>query len=154
MSAENKKSQLCISINPSNSMEKRPEDLTVIAALKLMCEASELSKTEIADLCGAVDEALMNANNFAYKNERYSAPIRVEIYVYPKSVTVSVIDTGSGIEDVEKCRQPFYTSEPSDDRHSGMGFTIMETYADNCKILSDKRSGTTVILTKKVKEVK
>ena len=53
-----------------------------------------------------------------------------------------------GIKDIEKAREPFYTSKPSAER-SGMGFTVMESFMDDVQVLSNS-FGTTVRMTKKI----
>ena len=44
-------------------------------------------------------------------------------------LTVDVIDNGCGMADVEKAREPFFTTAPDSER-SGMGFTVMESFMD------------------------
>ena len=63
-------------------------------------------------------------------------------------VTVTVSDKGVGIKDVERAREPFYTSKPTAER-SGMGFTVMESFMDDVQVTSNS-FGTTVKMTKKI----
>ena len=60
---------------------------------------------------------------------------------------IKVIDEGKGIDNVDVARQPLYTSRPDLER-SGMGFTVMETFMDELKVVSEVGVGTTVIMKK------
>ena len=102
----------------------------------------------LADVKTAVSEAVTNAIVHAYPDvpgtvrltARYSADGLVEM---------DVIDRGRGIEDVEKARQPFFTTGEGDER-SGMGFTVMESFMDRVIVRSAPGRGTTVRLFKRV----
>ena len=54
-----------------------------------------------------------------------------------------------GISDIEKCREPLYTTDESGER-GGMGFAIMESFTDKMTVTSKLGSGTTVTLYKKL----
>ena len=60
---------------------------------------------------------------------------------------LEVVDCGVGIEDVERAREPLYTSRPDMER-SGMGFTVMETFMDALSVRSRLGHGTTVRMEK------
>lgn len=68
-----------------------------------------------------------------------------------RRLTVQVQDFGKGILDIHKAREPFYTTRPELER-SGLGFAFMDTFMDEVKVLSKPGQGTTVIMTKKLKE--
>ena len=57
--------------------------------------------------------------------------------------------TESGIDDIERARQPFYSTAGDADR-SGMGFTVMETFMDEVNVISALGKGTTVIMRKSI----
>ena len=61
---------------------------------------------------------------------------------------IEVIDHGVGIADVEKAREPLYTTKVDEER-AGLGFTIMEVFTDNLEVRSRLNSGTTVNMIKK-----
>ena len=61
---------------------------------------------------------------------------------------ITVRDHGRGIPDVEKARQPMYTT--GGEERSGMGSTIMESFMDKLSIRSTPGRGTTVIMKKKL----
>jgi len=60
-----------------------------------------------------------------------------------------VRDSGHGIADIEKARQPLYTSRPELER-SGMGFTVMETFMDEVTVTSALGRGTTITMRKTI----
>jgi len=64
-------------------------------------------------------------------------------------IQVQVVDFGAGIEDVEKARQPLYTTAAAKE-HSGMGFTVMEVFTDEMWVESEKGEGTSICMRKKI----
>jgi stage II sporulation protein AB (anti-sigma F factor) len=46
---------------------------------------------------------------------------------------ITVEDKGKGISDVEKAKEPFYTTKPELER-SGMGFAFMEAFMDQVEV--------------------
>ena len=61
---------------------------------------------------------------------------------------VTVKDHGRGIPDVDKAREPLYTT--GGEERSGMGFTIMESFMDKLAVRSAVNKGTTVVMRKKL----
>lgn len=109
--------------------------------------ASQLDPTleEIADIKTAVSEAVTNAIIHGYENRQ--GYIKINARLYRDRIEIDVIDDGKGIEDIEKARQPLYTSRPDLER-SGMGFTVMETFMDEMYVDSIPGKGTKVTLIK------
>ena len=68
-----------------------------------------------------------------------------------KKITIEVSDKGVGIENIESAREPLFTSKPDMER-SGLGFTVMESFMDEVEVKSTPGVGTTVIMTKTLKE--
>lgn len=101
---------------------------------------------EIADIKTAVSEAVTNSIIHGYENKK--GMVFIETYIEDSEVTIIVKDNGVGITDIEKAMEPLYTSRPDLER-SGMGFTVMETFMDELKVLSEKGEGTKVIMKKK-----
>ncbi len=101
---------------------------------------------EIADIKTAVSEAVTNSIIHGYENKK--GMVFIETYIEDFEVTIIVKDNGVGITDIEKAMEPLYTSRPDLER-SGMGFTVMETFMDELKVLSEKGEGTKVIMKKK-----
>ena len=100
---------------------------------------------EISDVKTAVSEAVTNAVIHGYENK--SGTIVVSATLQGRKLEVTVIDYGVGIEDLEQERMPLYTSKPELER-SGMGFTIMENFMDECDVISEPGKGTTVRMVK------
>lgn len=114
---------------------------------------SQLDPTieEITDIKTAVSEAVTNSIIHGYLNKN-DGLIKVEAVLQNNEVIVTVIDEGVGIEDIEMAMQPLYTSRPDLER-SGMGFTVMETFMDDLKVISEKGKGTKIIMKKSLKSL-
>lgn len=106
---------------------------------------------EINDVKTAVSEAVTNSIIHGYDN-RDDMMIRIEAEINGNEVTIAIIDKGRGIEDIEKAKEPLYTSRPDLER-SGMGFTVMETFMDELQVESEKGNGTRVVIKKKFESV-
>lgn len=108
---------------------------------------SQLDPTleEIADIKTAVSEAVTNAIIHGYEGNK--GMVKMSCTLYESSVDIVIMDEGRGIEDVEKARQPMFTSKPDLER-SGMGFTIMENFMEKLEIISESGKGTTVKMSK------
>ena len=61
---------------------------------------------------------------------------------------IVVRDWGRGIEDVERARQPLYTT--GGEERSGMGFTIMESFMDRLSVRSQQGRGTRVTMRRRI----
>jgi len=109
---------------------------------------------ELADIRCAVSEAVTNAVVHGYKNgndERKGkeAPlvyISVKLYA-DKSTVIEIRDRGVGIADINKAKEPLFTTDLSGER-SGMGFAVMEAFTDSLRVISHVGKGTRVILRK------
>lgn len=111
---------------------------------------SQLDPTmeELTDIKTVVSEAVTNAIIHGYEeNEEKMVYVRTELN--GNEVTLVIQDEGQGIEDIERARQPLFTTKPELER-SGMGFTIMENFMDSVEIVTAIGKGTTVILKKKL----
>ena len=107
---------------------------------------------DLLDFRCAVSEAVTNAVVHAYRGAPEGSPkyVYISCRLYDnREVTVEISDTGCGIEDVERARMPAYTT--GGDERSGMGFLVMESFADEVKVKSKLGRGTTVLLRKKLK---
>lgn len=116
--------------------------------------AAQLNPTleDLADIKTAVSEAVTNSIVHGYENMVGVVKIKCS-YDDDRILRIEVEDTGKGIVNIEKARQPFYTSKPDMDR-SGMGFTVMETFMDSIEIHSEKDEGTKVVMTKYIDKLK
>ena len=117
------------------------------ARVTIAAFASQMDPTlgEISDIKTAVSEAVTNAIIHGYEDKM--GYVEVLATIFSDRLVVEVSDRGRGIEDIEKARQPLYTSKPELER-SGMGFTVMETFMDDVKVVSGVNQGTKVIMIK------
>ena len=112
--------------------------------------ASQLDPSieEISDIKTAVSEAVTNSIIHGYENE--TGIIKIESYLHKNSITIEITDNGKGIENIDKAKEPLYTTKPGLER-SGMGFTIMESFMDELKIESVVGVGTKITMKKVIK---
>ena len=113
--------------------------------------AAQLDPTveEISDIKTAVSEAVTNCIIHGYENGE--GVVRIVAKLFANSIEIEITDKGKGIENIEKAREPLYTSKPELER-SGMGFTIMESFMDEIKIDSEVGVGTKIIMKKMIKQ--
>lgn len=104
---------------------------------------------EICDIKTSVSEAVTNSIIHGYENK--DGTIYIDVTVDQNDVNIIIKDYGVGIEDVERAREPLYTSQPELER-SGMGFTVMESFMDFVDVISEKGVGTKVIMRKKIRK--
>ncbi|MDO5142001.1 MAG: anti-sigma F factor [Eubacteriales bacterium] len=104
---------------------------------------------ELGDLKTAVSEAVTNAIVHGYADRRGAITVTVRLFE-GRALEVKVKDAGRGIDDIERARQPLFTT--GDDTRSGMGFTIMETFTDKLRVRSAPGRGTVVTMVKVLKE--
>lgn len=100
---------------------------------------------EISDIKTAVSEAVTNSIIHGY--EEKIGIIKIECTLFANSIEIQISDNGKGIENIEKAKEPLYTTKPELER-SGMGFTIMESFMDELKIESVVGVGTKVTMKK------
>ena len=104
--------------------------------------------SEVADIKCVVSEAVTNCIVHAYPQNIGVIYITVQIYSN-RSIRLEIRDRGVGIGDVRQARQPLFTTSPESER-SGMGFTVMESFCDEIRVVSRKDRGTTVTLLKRL----
>lgn len=130
---------------------------------------------EMADIKTAVSEAVTNSIIHGYENlygygrpgrETACAPadkgggespggmanpgkVRLHCILENEILHIEVIDSGKGIEDVERAMEPLYTTKPELER-SGMGFAFMEAFMDDLEVESAPGKGTKVRMIKKI----
>lgn len=111
--------------------------------------SSQLDMTveELGDIKTVVSEAVTNCIVHAYKNT--IGKIYITCSVFEEGfVRITVKDRGCGIEDVNKAREPLYTSVGGD--RSGLGFSVMESFSDKLRVRSKVGVGTTVTIEKRI----
>ncbi len=117
---------------------------TVVAAY---CAGLDPTIDEMTEIKTAVSEAVSNSIIHAYEN-RGKGRIHMEIKTVDKNkIYIQIIDYGKGIRDIEKAREPMY-STATDKEMSGMGFTVMESFSDKVLVKSEEGKGTSITLIK------
>lgn len=100
---------------------------------------------EITDIKTAVSEAVTNCVVHAYPHRL--GKINIWVGLKPSEIDIKISDNGVGIADIEKAREPFFTTKPDEER-AGMGFTVMESFMDEVCILKNGASGIVVEMRK------
>lgn len=123
------------------------------ARVAIAAFASQLDPTldEITDVKTAVSEAVTNSIIHGYEGKKEGI-VSIEAELFKNEITIIISDFGKGIKDVEKAREPLYTSRPDLER-SGMGFTVMETFMDSIEVSSKEGEGTRIVLKKKFNSI-
>ena len=113
------------------------------------CFAAQLDPTleEINDVKTAVSEAVTNAIVHAYPDTIGKIAMKLRIRE-GQVLEVVIRDWGVGIEDVDRAREPLFTT--GNEERSGMGFTIMESFMDSLRVRSVPGKGTTVTMRRKI----
>ncbi len=114
------------------------------------CFAAQLDPTleELGDIKTAVSEAVTNAIVHAYPDTLGRIVVKARI-LEDNILEISVRDWGKGIADVDKARQPLYTT--GGEERSGMGFTIMESFMDKLTVRSSEGKGTRVTMRRRIR---
>ena len=107
------------------------------------------SIAQVSDIKTAVSEAVTNCIVHGYPDK--VGDIVMEAEIKDGAVHINVFDDGVGIENVNDALEPFFTTKEAEER-SGMGFTIMRTFMDDVKVVSEKGKGTKVYMVKKIKD--
>ena len=119
------------------------------ARTAVACFAAQLDPTldELGDIKTAVSEAVTNAVVHAYPETLGRISLKVRI-LEENVLEITVRDWGQGIADVQKAREPMYTT--GGEERSGMGFTIMESFMDKLTVRSAAGKGTRVTMRKRI----
>ena len=112
------------------------------------CVSLNPSLDEITDIKTAVSEAVTNCVVHAYPSHK--GMVEIWVGLTQNTVYIAVRDEGVGIADVEKAREPFFSTKSSEDR-SGMGFTVMESFMDTLDEKKRKNGGIEVLMSKKLR---
>ena len=113
------------------------------------CFAAQMDPTlnELEDIKTAVSEAVTNAIVHAYPDTIGRVQMKGRVCA-GNVLELTVRDYGRGIPDVDKARQPMFTT--GGEERSGMGFTIMESFMDKLAVRSVPGRGTTVVMRKRL----
>ncbi|MFC5714122.1 anti-sigma F factor [Thalassorhabdus alkalitolerans] len=107
---------------------------------------------ELTEIKTVVSEAVTNSIIHGY-GENPAGTVIIMAKLEEDTVELTIKDDGQGIGNVDKAREPLYTTKPDMER-SGMGFTIMENFMDLVEVTSEPGLGTTVYLKKHLSKTK
>jgi len=119
------------------------------ARAAVACFAAQLDPTldELGDIKTAVSEAVTNCIVHAYRDT--IGLITLKCRLLPGgTLDIVVRDKGCGIENIEQARTPMFTT--GGEERSGMGFTIMESFMTELRVVSAPGKGTTVHMKRKL----
>ena len=102
---------------------------------------------ELADIKTAVSEAVTNSIIHGYGDAE--GKIVMGCSIHNRDIEIWVEDYGAGIEDIEKAKEPLYTTKPEWER-SGMGFSFMEAFMDELLVESTLGKGTRILMKKTI----
>ena len=103
----------------------------------------------VSEVRTAVSEAVTNAIVHAY--EETSGYVMLRAWIDENDIRLEIEDQGKGIENIEQAMQPFYTSNPEQER-TGMGFALMQSFMDHVRVQSSLGNGTIVFMQKRLHE--
>ena len=137
------------------------ESLARIAVASFLTEIDPTVE-EINDIKTAVSEAVTNSIVNGYNEGPGKITLKCKLvcnqyekqdtYTVSSFITIEIKDLGVGITNIEKAREPLFTTKPEFER-SGMGFMFMEMFMNKVDVISEPGKGTTVIMEKKLKKV-
>ena len=116
------------------------------SAVAAFCVQLNPTLDEITDIKTAVSEAVTNCVVHAYPKGAGKITVWVGL-TNAREIDIKIIDEGVGIEDLEKAREPFFTTRPDEER-AGMGFTVMESFMDNVILSKNIKKGVVVEMRK------
>lgn len=128
----------------------RAENVAVARAfvMGLMAARSEsnwdVTVSVLDEVKVAVSEAVSNAIIHGYANDEARA-VRIYVEQYARALVVQVVDDGVGIADVERAKQPDFSTK---EEHLGLGFAFMESFMHEVWVKSAPGVGTEVTLVK------
>lgn len=140
-------------MKPLNELKIQLESRSVnegYARVAVSAFVAQLDPTveEINDIKTAVSEAVTNCIVHAYKDT--FGKIYIHVRIFENGLTeVKIRDRGCGIPDIEKAREPLYTTLGGD--RAGLGFSVMESFSDKIRVRSRVGRGTTVTLFKTIR---
>jgi len=124
---------------------KRESQNVIIFAVIAFTEQLNPNDKELDEIKTAVVEAVDNCISFAYPKGEGKIYVSCEIFK-DKVISIFIKDKGVGIQDLEKAKQPLYSTTRS---RSGLGINVMEVFMDT-KIKSVVEKGTTVNLKRRI----
>ena len=117
-------------------------------AVASFCSNESFNVEEISDIKTAVSEAVTNSIVHGYDGK--NGEIEIECSIFDTHIEIIIIDHGIGIDNVNEAMQPFFTTK-SDEEHSGMGFTLMDSFMSSLEVKPQTPSGLLVHMQKVIK---
>lgn len=108
----------------------------------------DLTLNLINEIKTIVSEAVTNAIVHGYENDSDKL-VFLSLLIENNLLTITIKDDGVGIENIDQAREPLYSTKEDEER-AGLGFTIMDIFADSIEVISSLGVGTSVICTKKL----
>lgn len=144
--------------NMRNSMEMKFSAVSAnesFARVTVGAFVAQLDPTmdELTEIKTVVSEAVTNAIIHGYHSNPDEGMVYISVTLDHGTVEITIKDEGVGIGDIDEARQPLFTTKPELER-SGMGFTIMENFMDEIRVVSEPLSGTTIYLKKHLSKSK
>ncbi len=115
------------------------------SCIAAFCLEVNPSVDELTDIKTAVSEAVTNCVVHAYPKK--AGEITLKVTLYDDCVDLQISDKGVGINDIEKAKEPFFTTKPGEER-SGMGFTVMESFMNGLQVIKNEFGGITINMKK------
>lgn len=107
-------------------------------AAQLDCTLEDIEEIKLV-----VSEAVSNSIIHGYGGNR-EGKVMIEASLYDnRTIEITIIDYGRGIEDLEQAMRPSYSSDPA---RMGLGFTFMKSFMDEMEVISKPNEGTSVRL--------
>ena len=110
----------------------------------------KINVSTLNEIKTAISEAVTNAIVHGYLSDA-AKHVEMEMYYDSELIKIIVRDYGVGIEDIEKAKEPLFSTKESEDR-AGLGFTIMEVFMDEVKVTSVVGEKTEIEMIKKYHE--
>lgn len=114
----------------------------------IFCSELKPTLSEVNDIKTAVSEAVTNSIVHGYENK--GGKIVLEVGLEKNVVDIKVIDSGIGISDIDMAVQPFFTTK-TEEEHSGMGFTLMDSFMNELEVKQNVPSGLIVHMKKVIR---
>ena len=109
----------------------------------------DLTMEELDEIKIALSEAVTNCIIHGYE-EQPDQEFTVVLEVKAQTLTITVSDTGVGIENIAQAMLPAYSTRAE---HMGLGFVFMQTFMDAVEVVSALGEGTTVTMSKQLQSV-
>lgn len=113
-------------------------------------ESENLTVEELGDIRCCVSEAVDNCVSHAYKQPSKKDYIYLSARIYDNhEFSIRISDNGCGFDNIKWHTEALHTTDILGE-HTGMGFTIMQSFMDSVEVKSKIGKGTTVLMRKRL----